>query len=203
MSARDKLRAYFEEHVGEIVETRMLKEVGGISEYARRIRELRDDEGMQILSHKDRHDLKSGQYILISADRVPRISSGIHPQLRLEILERNGFTCQLCGAGAGDSDPYNPRRKVVLHIDHIKPKSQGGTDDRSNLRVLCSTCNQAKANIGMPTETTLNLLARFRRAPRDTQKEVYEQLKKRFGKDDQETGVTSEEDDKDTGVINC
>ena len=36
--------------------------------------------------------------------------------------------CRLCGAPATE-------------VDHILPVSRGGTDDRSNLRAVCRTCN--------------------------------------------------------------
>ncbi len=180
MSARDKLRGFFEANVGRIIDTHQLREVAGVSEYARRIRELRDQEGMQILTHKDRHDLKPGQYILTSMDRAPKLSSAISPQLRANILERNGYTCQQCGAGPGDRDPYNPKRKTRLHIDHILPLSQGGSDSPENLRVLCSSCNQVRSNIQAPSESALNMLARIRKAPKSVQKEVYAALKKTF-----------------------
>jgi len=182
MSARDKLRSFFEASVGRVVTTKQLRKVGGISEYARRIRELRDLEGMQIRSHIDRHDLKPGEYVLESLDRIPRIGQGISPQLRNEILERNGYTCQLCGAGSKDPDPFNPNRTVRLHIDHIIPLSQGGTDGKDNLRVLCSACNQGRSNIQTPTESARNILARIRKAPRAVQKEVFEALKQAFEK---------------------
>ena len=181
MGARDKVRAFLEANVGKVVTTHQIQEVAGISDYPRRIRELRNEEGMQILSHHDREALKPGEYLLESLDRVPAIERSISPQLRNEILERNGFTCQQCGAGAGDPDPYTPGRKVRLHVDHIVPLSQGGTDDRDNLRALCSTCNQGKSNIQTPTESTLNILARLRKAPRNVQREVYEALYKTFG----------------------
>lgn len=180
MSARDKLRAFFEANVGKVVTTHELREVARISEYARRIRELRDQEGMQIHSHNDRHYLKPGEYILETLERTPTIAGSISLQLRKEILERNGFTCQECGAGPGDRDPYNANRKIRLHVDHILPASQGGTDDRDNLRVLCSTCNQVKSNIQAPSESALNLLARIRKSSRAVQKEVLEALKRSF-----------------------
>ena len=50
-SARDKIRVFFKRNVGKIVTTKRLARVAGISEYARRIRELRDEEGYQIMSH--------------------------------------------------------------------------------------------------------------------------------------------------------
>ena len=180
MGARDKIRDYFIANVGKVVTTKQIRKIAGISEYARRIRELRDEEGYQILSHNDRVDLKPGQYILETLERRPVIARGINPQLRNEILERNGYTCQRCGAGPGDVDPFNSGRKIRLHIDHIRPITQGGTDIRDNLRVLCSACNQGKSNVQPPGETALNILAKIRKLGRVEQLEIYKILKKKF-----------------------
>ena len=180
MGARDRIRDFFVANVGKVLTTQKIRKVGGISEYARRIRELRDEEGFEIKSHVDRADLKPGEYILETVELKPVISRTISPQLRNEILERNGFTCQLCGAGPGDPDPFNPNRKVRLHIDHVKPISQGGTDDQDNLRVLCSACNQGRSNVQPPSETALNILAKIRKLPKTEQKEVFMFLKRKF-----------------------
>jgi len=56
--------------------------------------------------------------------------------LRYEILKRDRI-CQLCGATKLDR---------MLEVDHIVPRSKGGTNDPSNLQVLCSRCNRAKSN---------------------------------------------------------
>lgn len=180
MGARDKIREYFIANVGKVLTTQQIRRVGGISEYARRIRELRDEEGFLIKTHVDRADLKPGQYLLETIERKPVIARAISPQLRNDILERNGFTCQLCGAGPGDPDPFNPARKVRLHIDHIVPISQGGTDDRDNLRVLCSACNQGRSNVQPPSDSALNLIAKIRKMPKSEQLEVFGFLKKKF-----------------------
>jgi 5-methylcytosine-specific restriction endonuclease McrA len=50
------------------------------------------------------------------------------PVLRASILARDGWTCQLCGGRATD-------------VDHIVPRSAGGTDDPANLRSLCGPCH--------------------------------------------------------------
>lgn len=57
-------------------------------------------------------------------------------RLRFEILKRDGFACQYCGGRAPE---------VVLHIDHITPRSAGGTDDPDNLVTSCARCNLGKA----------------------------------------------------------
>lgn len=179
--AKSRIRAYFESRVGEIVTTHEISEVAGIRDYQRRIRELRNEEGMRILSHIDRHDLKPGQYVLESLTRSPAFGRGMSPQLRTLILERNGFTCQLCGAGPTDPDPFDVARKVRLHIDHITPISQGGSDDPINLRVVCSACNSGRSNVETPSESARNLIARIRKAPRAVQREVYDALKRSMG----------------------
>lgn len=182
MGARDRIRDFFIRNVGKVVTTNEIKEIARISEYARRIRELRDEEGFQIKSHVDLDFLKPGEYLLETLERKPVISRTISAQLRNEILERNGFTCQRCGAGPGDPDPFNPDRKVRLHIDHIIPKSQGGSDDKDNLIVLCSACNQGKSNRATPSETALNIIARIRKLSKADQKQIYEILKRKFEK---------------------
>ena len=37
-------------------------------------------------------------------------------------------------------------RTSDLTVDHIRPRSRGGTNDRSNLQVLCRSCNSSKGN---------------------------------------------------------
>ena len=60
------------------------------------------------------------------------VSSGV----RYQVLKRDR-RCRLCGAGPDDS---------VLHVDHIIPRSHGGTNDLNNLQVLCQACNLGKSN---------------------------------------------------------
>ena len=63
--ARAKLREHFLSNIGRIMASDELREVaGGITEWARRVRELRTEEGYLIQTHNDRSDLKPGQYIL-------------------------------------------------------------------------------------------------------------------------------------------
>lgn len=58
--------------------------------------------------------------------------------LRYDIMKRDGFRCQLCGASAKDG--------VKLHVDHIVPVSKGGKTVRQNLRTLCERCNLGKGS---------------------------------------------------------
>ena len=54
----------------------------------------------------------------------------------MQIFERDGFECQRCG----DTED--------LTIDHIFPRSYGGSNAPSNLRVLCRSCNSKRPTTG-------------------------------------------------------
>lgn len=180
LGSKAKLRAFFLENVGKILDSNALREVAETSEWARRVRELRNEEGMNIITHNDRSDLKPGQYVLIDTKPLPAFARGISKEIRALVLDRNGFTCQMCGAVAGEFHPYDVGRKTRLHIGHIIDKSQGGTDDASNLRAICSICNEGASNITLTRPDSLKLLAQIRRAPGAEQVKVLEWLIKKF-----------------------
>ncbi len=180
MSARDRLLDYFLSNVGEVVDSKALSTVAGISEWARRVRELRNEHGYQILTHNDRADLKPGEYILQSPVPSPAFERAISKELRALVLDRNGFTCQMCGAGAGEPHPTDPSRTTRLHIGHIVDKSMGGTDEYSNLRALCSVCNEGASNLTNERPGAIKLLSQIRRANIADQKVVLEFLVRKF-----------------------
>jgi 5-methylcytosine-specific restriction endonuclease McrA len=166
--------------VGEVLESDALREVAGVSEWARRVRELRNEEGLDILTHNDRSDLKPGQYILANTKPRPAFPRTFSKETRAYVLDRNGFTCQMCGAVAGEPHPYDPSRKTRLHIGHIIDKSVGGTDDPSNLRALCSVCNEGAANLTLDRPSHEKLLIQIRRATANDQLEVLKWLCRKF-----------------------
>lgn len=55
--------------------------------------------------------------------------------VRYEVLKRAKYRCELCGAHED---------QAALHVDHIIPRAQGGSDDISNFQSLCVTCNTSK-----------------------------------------------------------
>lgn len=65
-------------------------------------------------------------------------------KLRLAILRRDNGLCQECLRNGvlkavGDK-PYS------AFCDHIVPQAEGGTDDESNLQMLCRACHTAKTD---------------------------------------------------------
>ncbi len=181
LGAKAKLRQYFIENVGKVMSSDELRAVADDkSEWARRVRELRTEEGYQILTHNDRSSLKPGQYLLLDAKPIPAFERSISKETRAFVLDRNGFTCQMCGAVASEPHPYDPTRTTRLHIGHIVDKSMGGTDDPSNLRAICSGCNEGASNLTLDRPTSQKLLIQIRRAPGNEQLDVLAWLLRKF-----------------------
>jgi len=179
--ARAKLRTHFLKNIGRVIDSDELRSVAGnISEWARRIRELRTEEGYLILTNNDRMDTKPGEYLLETNKPQPAFARGISKETRAFVLDRNGFACQMCGAVAGEPHPYDATRKTRLHIGHIIDKSLGGSDEANNLKAICSVCNEGAANITLQRPDLNKLLVQVRRATAADQREVLKWLKTKF-----------------------
>jgi hypothetical protein len=183
IGAKAKLREHFLSNIGRVMDSEELREIcNNQSEWARRVRELRTEEGYQILTHNDRSDLKPGQYILENPKPQPAFERAISKETRAFVLDRNGFTCQMCGAVAGEPHTYDPSRKTRLHIGHIIDKSQGGDDSATNLRALCSVCNEGASNLTLDRPSIQKLLIQVRRAKGADQVELLRWLIGKFPK---------------------
>ncbi|MGQ0556614.1 MAG: HNH endonuclease [Nitrospiraceae bacterium] len=169
-------------NIGVVLDAKKIQAAsGGKSEWGRRLRELRNEDGWQILSHKDRADLKPGQYLLETTKRLPAFKRGISKETRAWVLERNGYTCQMCGIAAGDPDPFMAGRTVRLTMGHILDKSKGGKDTPENLRAVCANCNEGLQNSALPKPDRIHLLSQVRRATIDDQQVLLEWLATKFG----------------------
>lgn len=181
--AKKKLREHFLKNVGRVMDSEELRAVAdNQSEWARRVRELRNEEGYQILTHNDRDSLKPGQYLLETPKPIPAFDRAISKETRAYVLDRNGNTCQMCGAVAGEPHPYDSTRTTRLHMGHVIDKSLGGNDDASNLRAICSVCNEGASNATLPRPDLMKLLVNVRRATAQDQLEVLKWLKRKFPK---------------------
>ena len=182
VGTKERIRRLLQSRVGEVVTSQQIQETvdSTVTEWARRLRELRE-EGWQISSHNDRADLKPGQYVLEAPppDKPAyKFAKPISKRLRAQVLERNGYTCQMCGIGAGDvMDNGRPAR---LHVGHIKDRSHGGTETLDNLRALCSMCNQGAKNVTQEPPSCTWVLGAVRRASIADQRAVLKWLQDKF-----------------------
>lgn len=62
-------------------------------------------------------------------------------RVRFEVFKRDDFQCRYCGARAPE---------VLLHVDHVLPVVEGGTNSLDNLVAACDQCNLGKGakNLG-------------------------------------------------------
>jgi HNH endonuclease len=172
---------FFLGNIGKVLESKDIQKAsGGAVEWARRVRELRNEDGYQILSHKDRANLRPNQYLMETIERVPAFTRGISKETRAWVLERNGYTCQMCGVAAGDPDPLGGNRTIRLTMGHILDKSKGGDDRPQNLRVVCTNCNEGLQNTALPKPDRIHLLAQIRRATIQDQEAVLDWLLQKF-----------------------
>lgn len=65
-------------------------------------------------------------------------SGSISKAVRFNVLRRDGFRCVYCGNKASDQSP--------LQIDHVKPRSKGGSNEPENLVAACRACNIGKSD---------------------------------------------------------
>lgn len=92
--------------------------------------------------------------------------------LRFEVFKRDSFTCRYCGVGSP---------QAILEVDHVHPKSAGGTDDLENLVTACFQCNRGKAArllSDVPTEANIHERT-IEIAERELQLEQYTYWKRR------------------------
>ena len=69
---------------------------------------------------------------------------------RPRILARDGYVCKVRILKVCINLDSMPLPSKLLHVDHIKPRAEGGTDEDSNLRAACYMCNLHRAG-GAPT----------------------------------------------------
>lgn len=70
------------------------------------------------------------------------------PLSRRTVLARDMYTCQYCGGQPG---------RTELTVDHIMPRSRGGTTHWENVVAACGPCNRRKGN-RTPEEAQMKLL---------------------------------------------
>lgn len=177
--SKKKLLKHFLANPGKILDSEELRAVAGVSEWGRRVRELRDEHGYQILTHSDRADLKPGQYVLVSLEPKQAEERAISKETRAKVFDQYGSICYTCGVIAGEPHPANGK-PAVLQMGHILAKSHGGDDRVSNLRPVCMVCNTGAANISAELPTEKRLIAELKRAPKSVQEAVYRWLREKF-----------------------
>lgn len=79
---------------------------------------------------------------LRAAGRHKKGAGYVVAEIRLELYKRDDWTCQLCGEPVDRDVHWNEPRAPSL--DHVLPKSLGGSDEPENLRTAHRHCNSVR-----------------------------------------------------------
>lgn len=73
------------------------------------------------------------QTLDVKAGATKRIAGYTWMKIRQAVMARDRWRCQSCGRVGTDHE-----------VDHVVPLEQGGSNDMSNLSLLCVECHKAK-----------------------------------------------------------
>lgn len=142
VGVRDKILEYLRENVGQPVTSEELRYVANDkTEWARRVRELRTEEGWPVITKQTgMPELPVGTYLL-EMDRQSHVHDRIIPDpVRREVLMRDGYSCQMKGC-EWHIDEYNRADPRILELHHRTHHAAGGENTPENLVTLCNRCH--------------------------------------------------------------
>lgn len=173
---------WFQEHLGEIVTSKELAQLTGkdnlpIQHSMRRVFELRDEQGYEIINWKDKNPLgpplKVDEWILLKKKPNPKKirARGVNKRIMFEVFTRDGYQCQFCGRTPQDDDPFKAGHKIKLHVGHIKAHKQDGSVEIENMGemiedhtltaddfvTMCNVCNEGLKNKNLKLMNNLEL----------------------------------------------
>lgn len=138
VSVSDRIIEYFRRNVGQEITGEELKYLAkDKKEWARRVRELRTEQGWPIVTkNSGRDDLAVGVYVLEEDRQAYEHDRSIPDPVRVEVLHRDAFKCTKCGWHRGMLSPEDPRKMLELH--HRQHHKDQGGNTADNLVTLCN-----------------------------------------------------------------
>jgi HNH endonuclease len=100
--------------------------------------ERETDKIENALDDKSAIEAPVSEEILSRAKEAAEQRIKVMPAMRWRVFQRDGWKCVACGRTSEDD--------VILHVDHIVPRSKGGKDELDNYQTLCHPCNIGKSN---------------------------------------------------------
>ncbi|MGB3548537.1 MAG: HNH endonuclease signature motif containing protein [Saprospiraceae bacterium] len=136
-SGKKRLLEFFKEFVNIPLNGEELADLAGKTEWARRVRELRTEQGWPIMTNKSgRPDLPQGYYVLVEDKQEEVHDRTIPLQEKVTALDRDGNRCRKCNWSPVDN-PHDPiRHQLELH--HIRHHVNKGANVAANLVTLCN-----------------------------------------------------------------
>ena len=137
--SRQKILDYLRKNVGKQVTGEELSYVAQSTEWARRTRELRTEEGWPVVTrYSGNPNLPIGVYVLEEDRQAPPHDRNISDAARRKALQRDNYTCRICGWSYENWNPSDPR---FLELHHVIHHVAGGSNELDNLKTLCNVCH--------------------------------------------------------------
>ena len=146
-SIQSKVLEYLRLNVGIEISGEELRYVSNNkSEWARRVRELRTEQGWPIATKTTgMPDLPIGVYVLAEDKQAPEHDRKIPDHVRRAVLQRDDYKCQSC---AWHQEKWNPADPRHLEAHHLMQHVKGGANTEENLVTLCNICHDRKHTRG-------------------------------------------------------
>ena len=87
---------------------------------------------------KEERTEPSPQVVTLAVRQSAEQKVKVMPAMRWQVFQRDDWKCVSCGRGSAQD--------AILHVDHITPRSKGGSDRIENYQSLCDLCNLGKSN---------------------------------------------------------
>lgn len=137
---KSKILEYMRRNVGKPITGEELRYIANDkSEWARRVRELRTEEGWPVTTKSTgRPDLAVGVYVLEQDRQSPPHDRTIPDPVRREVLRRDNYTCSKCKWNHALWNASDPRHLELHHVEH---HARGGKNVADNLITICTVCH--------------------------------------------------------------
>lgn len=196
---------WFQQNLGKIITAKELARIPGkdgetINHNMRRVFELRDEQGYEIINWKDKNPLgqklRVDEWILLKKEPNPKKirSRGVNKRIAYEVFTRDNNTCQFCGRTPQDDDPFRQGHKIKLHVGHIIAHKRSYDKDiirvesindmsedhvlaKEDFITMCNVCNEGAKNKDLEIMSPTAKVMKLRESD---QREIYKTLKKKF-----------------------
>lgn len=111
-------------------QTKILELMGSLKTW---LLERIDKKSENELTPREQNRFNKNELLLIAETKIK-----VMPALRWQVFQRDNWRCVSCGRTTDDG--------IILHVDHIIPRSKGGLDHLDNYQTLCDICNIGKSN---------------------------------------------------------
>lgn len=98
-------------------------------------------DGEEQVDGIDKPGILLSEAVVLKAKEAAEQKLKVMPAIRWQVFQRDNWKCVACGRDSQDG--------VILHVDHIIPRSKGGSDTIDNYQTLCHLCNIGKSNKDM------------------------------------------------------